>query len=176
MAVFSDSLILTIIGPDRPGLVADLSLALKECGGNWVESRLIRLGGQFAGVVRMSVAAEQRESLLQRLAKLEQEGYQLTYQEGEKGSDAETGQTVVSLEVMGADHPGIVEAITSTLAAHRINIAEITTGIVSAPMSGEPLFQAKADLLLPPSCDLQALRGELESIAADLMVDLNFAR
>lgn len=168
----SHSLLLTIVGPDRPGLVADLSTALQSVHGNWVESRLIRLGGQFAGVVRMAVAPAATSELKEHLGKLQKEGYQLSFQESGREGDETTNQ-LIDLEVIGADHPGIVQAITAILSRHGINIIEITTGLSSAPMSGEPLFQAVAKLSFPVSVDPVQVRGELETIAADLMVDLH---
>jgi glycine cleavage system regulatory protein len=53
-----------------------------------------------------------------------------------------------------------------------VNIEELSTERRTAPMSGELLFQARALVHLPPDSSLPALRGDLEKIAGDLMVDL----
>ena len=50
----------------------------------------------------------------------------------------------------------------------------ITTECVSAPMGGGDLFQAKARVLVPAGVKLEGVRGDLEKIAADLMVDIDF--
>jgi glycine cleavage system regulatory protein len=73
--------------------------------------------------------------------------------------------------LVGHDRPGIVSQISGALARHMVNVEELDTECVSAPMSGEPLFQAKAKLRLPDGCDIPALRRDLERIAGDLMVD-----
>jgi glycine cleavage system regulatory protein len=79
---------------------------------------------------------------------------------------------LLHLDLVGHDRPGIVREITSALAARGVNVEELATEVVSAPMSGETLFQAHATLSLPQDCDPAALRGDLERIAANLMVDL----
>ena len=81
----------------------------------------------------------------------------------------------VTLELVGQDRPGIVHQITRVLAAHGVNVEELTTECVEAPMAGGMLFQAQAELFIPAVADMAAIRGDLEKIAADLMVDLHFA-
>jgi glycine cleavage system regulatory protein len=83
--------------------------------------------------------------------------------------------TPVRLELVGQDRPGIVHQVTHVLATHRVNVEELTTECVEAPMAGGILFQAQAELLIPAGTDMAALRRDLETIAADLMVDLRFA-
>ncbi len=78
----------------------------------------------------------------------------------------------VRLELMGADHRGIVRDLSTALARRRVNVEDLQTGCVDAPMSGEKLFQATARLHLPPGLSLDDLRRELESVAQDLMVDV----
>ena len=51
-------LVLTLIGPDRPGLVESLAKRVTAHGGNWVESRMAHLAGQFAGILRVEVPPE----------------------------------------------------------------------------------------------------------------------
>ena len=69
--------------------------------------------------------------------------------------------------VVGRDFRGA-----QVLAAQGLNIEELSTERLTAPMSGEPLFSAKADLQCPPGADLEALRRALEELADDLMVDI----
>ena len=68
------TLVMTVIGPDRPGLVQLLATRVADHGGNWLESRMCRLGGQFAGLLRVEVAEEQSDALRRALAGLEAEG------------------------------------------------------------------------------------------------------
>jgi glycine cleavage system regulatory protein len=166
------SLVITLIGPDRTGLVETVARAIAGHGGNWLESRLCRLGGEFAGILHVDVPPEQKPALLAALQKIP--ALQVTVRADEtKPAPPPAGQ--IRLEIVGHDRPGIVREITAVLARAGVNVEEFSSEIVSAPMTGENLFQAQARLQLPPPCDLAALRNELEKIAADLQVDISLA-
>ena len=164
------SLILTAIGPDRPGLVEKLSATITANGGNWLGSRMAHLGGEFAGIVRVQVADDRAPALEAALADIE--GLEVSVKRDHQTALAEPGQTV-RLELTGADRPGIVSEISRTLAAHGVNVENLDTECVSAPMSGEALFKAQAELAMPADLTLAELQLALEQVASDLMVDLS---
>ena len=164
------SLIISLIGPDRTGLVESVARVVADHGGNWLESRLCRLGGEFAGIVRVEVPAAQQAALLAALPAVP--GLHITVQPGHSPAAAAFSRHY--LTIVGSDRPGIVRDISRVLAQAGVNVEEFTSEITSAPMSGEPLFQAAAMLALPAGCDLGALKTELEMIAADLQVDASF--
>ena len=167
-------LVMTIIGPDRPGLVDAVAAIVGAHGGNWLESRMSRLGGQFAGILRVAAPAEKEAGLVSALKQLETSGLTVVVQPDSAG--AAPGPVRLSvLEIVGQDRPGIVRQISRALADAGVNIEELHTEYESAAMTGEALFKASATLGLPASCDLDRLRGELEQIAADLIVDISFA-
>jgi glycine cleavage system regulatory protein len=159
------SLILTVVGPDRPGLVRALSQAVAAAGGSWLESRMARLAGQFAGIVLV----EAPESLLEDLRALEGQGLRIVVQ---GGAAAEVVGDRLTLEVVGNDRPGIVRDITAVVAAHGINIEELTTGVSSGSFSGELLFKATALLRAPDAAAVEAMRVGLEQLGNELMVDI----
>lgn len=163
---------MTVIGRDRTGLVETLARLVASHDGNWLESRMCRLGGEFAGIVRVSVPAEQQAALTAALEGWQAQGLAVVVR-----PDAPTAVSVpldlLHLDLVGHDRPGIVREITAALAAQGVNVEELATEVVSAPMSGEALFQAHATLALPPECDPAALRRQLEELAANLMVDLS---
>jgi glycine cleavage system regulatory protein len=163
---------MTIVSPDRTGLVESIARVVADHGGNWLESRMCRLGGEFAGILRMEVPAEKKSALLTALQNLQSNGLQIVVRDVAPAPAVSGRQT--SLEIVGADRPGIVREITSALARAGVNVEEFSSEISSAPMSGEPLFKAAARLHLPAQCDLAALKADLEKIAADLLVDVSF--
>ena len=167
-------LVMTVIGPDRTGLVESLARVVAEHGGNWLESRMSRLGGEFAGILRIELPHEKRQPLLDALQKLQGAGLTVVVRPDEAKTPVATGRQT-KLEVVGHDRPGIVREITHALARAGVNVEEFSSEVSSAPMSGETLFKASARLHLPEQCDLAALRAELETIAADLLVDVSFA-
>lgn len=164
---------MTIISPDRTGLVEDVARAVAGNGGNWLESRMCRLGGEFAGILRLEIPEEKKAALTQALKNLERQGLQMVLREG--GVIPATTGRQTRLEIVGADRPGIVREITSALARAGVNVEEFSSEVASAPMSGENLFKASARLQLPLHCDLVTLKKELERIASDLLVDVSFA-
>jgi glycine cleavage system regulatory protein len=167
-------LVMTVIGPDRTGLVESVARAVAENGGNWLESRMCRLGGEFAGILRVKIPEEKKPSLIVALEKLQQNGLQIVVRADQPVSNPAQGRQT-RLDIIGSDRPGIVREITSALARANVNVEEFSSEIVSAPMSGENLFKAAAKLQLPERCDLAALKKDLEKIAADLLVDVSFA-
>ena len=165
------NLVMTLIGPDRPGLVELVAARVAKAGGNWLESRMCRLGGQFTGIVRVEVASEKADDLANALRALENEGLRaLLYTE--KADRPAVAGTLATLSLVGQDRPGILLQVSGVLAGHRVNVEELASERVSAPMDGNMLFQARATVLLPPGVTLASVRAGLEKIAADLMVDV----
>jgi glycine cleavage system regulatory protein len=164
------SLILTVIGPDRPGLVRALAQAVASHGGSWLESRMARLGGQFAGIVLV----EAPEALVVDLHALENEGLRIAVQ---VGSDAgpPNGERLM-VEVVGNDRPGIVRDVARVLAEHGVNIEDLTTGVVSGSFSGETLFRATAYVRAPNPASVAAIRAGLEFLGNEMMVDIQPAK
>jgi glycine cleavage system regulatory protein len=165
---------MTIIGPDRTGLVESVARAVADHGGNWLESRMCRLGGEFAGILRIELPVEKRQMLLDALQALQGRGLTVVVRPDEAAASAPQGRQA-RLEIVGHDRPGIVREITSALARANVNVEEFSSECVSAPMSGETLFKAVARLQLPDGCNVVALKTELEKIADDLLVDIPFA-
>jgi glycine cleavage system regulatory protein len=173
-----ESLVMTIIGADRPGLVELISASVADHGGNWMESRMCHLGGRFAGIARVEVPAERMAELKRALHGLEADGLRIVVESGGAPSTS-SGQSITAssgqaatLELVGNDRPGILRTVTGVLAAHGVNVEELSSECVSAPMGGGDLFQAKARVLVPPAVKLESVRADLEKIASDLMVDL----
>lgn len=165
------SLILTVVGPDRPGLVRALSEAVAARNGSWLESRMARLAGQFAGIVLV----EAPESLLDDLRVLESQGLRIVVQHGTQGAAVETAQPRLLLEVVGNDRPGIVRDISQVLAENGLNIEELTTGVASGSFSGDKLFRVTAWVRAPDDAATDAVRAGLERLGNELMVDIQSA-
>lgn len=166
-----DHLVLTVIAPDQPGLVEKLAKCVAEQGGNWLESRMARMAGQFAGILRVAVPAERHQALEQALQALAAEGIRVLL--APSGPEPGGEWQPIYLELVGNDRPGIVRDITRLLSEHGINVESLTTEVLSAPMSGEPLFRAEALLGVPAGVPLPLLQEHLEALADDLMVELN---
>ncbi|MBE7422384.1 MAG: glycine cleavage system protein R [Zoogloeaceae bacterium] len=161
-------LILTVIGADRPGLVGELSAAIAAHQGNWLESSMSHLAGQFAGIVRVAVPATQAEALKSALGKMAALKV-MAETAGEKSAPA--GRRL-KLALVGHDRIGIVREVSQVLARHAVNVEKLETHTASAPMSAETLFHAQAELQAGAGLDARALKAELERISDELMVDI----
>jgi glycine cleavage system regulatory protein len=168
-----ETIVMTVIGADRPGLVQIVAARVADHGGNWLESRMCRLGGQFAGILRVEAAAERRDELLAALRSLEVDGLSvIIHAEGTSSGNNLAKGSLATIELVGTDRPGILRSVSGVFAAHGVNVEELTSERVSAPMDGGVLFQARALVFVPANVRLAAVRVDLEKIAADLMVDL----
>lgn len=168
------SLVLTFIGEDKPGLVELLSNTVVEHEGNWLESRMSRLEGRFAGILRASVPPERADDLAAALESLASRGLHVRV---ERSAPAETDRPTraLDLDLIGADRAGIIREISRALSERGVNVEELHTECTSAPMSGELLFRARAKLHVPESSSVAELHAALEEIAADLLVDITLS-
>lgn len=166
-----DHLVLTVIAEDQPGLVERVAQCVAEHGGNWLESRMSRMAGQFAGILRVAVPSTARAGLVQALEALQAEGIRVLL--ASSGIEPERQWQMIQLQLVGNDRPGIVRDITRLLAAHGVNVESLDTDVLPAPMSNEALFHADARLAVPSGLSLDELQQHLETLADDLMVELS---
>lgn len=168
------SLVLTVIGADKPGLVEALSSAVASHDANWEESRMAQLAGQFAGILRVTVDDTQRAALIRELGELEREGLRVVTTISDAPATEEPTQ-LLRLELLSDDRAGIILDISRALAGLDVNLEELSSEITSAPMAGNNLFRMQATLRAPEHVPLDRVTEVLESLADELMVDLSFA-
>jgi glycine cleavage system regulatory protein len=165
------SLVLTVLGDDKPGIVERVADQVSAAGANWEESRMARLAGKFAGLLRVSVDASAAADLAARLTALNTVGLTIVVEQTSEGPAIP--RRALRLALVGNDRPGIIRDISRVLASQQINIEALETGVTSAPMSGELLFTATAHLSVPVSVTMDSVRSQLEALAGELMVDLD---
>jgi len=167
-------LVLTLIGPDRPGIVEALAEPVAAHGGNWLESRMAHLAGQFAGILRVEVPDDRAAALRAALERLSDRGLRVVVAAGPPPAPSPGGRPML-LDLTGLDRPGIVREIARALAERGVNIEELETDRTTAAMSGELLFRSRARIHLPPGADAAELRSRIERLAADLVVRIDLA-
>lgn len=165
------SLVVTVIGPDRPGIVSLLSAKAQGFGANWAGSRMASLAGHFAGMVHFEVPPENADALAAALRGLESADLKIVIEKS-GGASVPAGRRVVKLEVIGHDRPGIVRDLSGALAQRGVSIEELHTEIVSGAMTAEHLFKVKAVLLVPKSVSNDDVRHAMEALANEMMVDV----
>jgi glycine cleavage system regulatory protein len=170
------SLVLTILGQDRPGLVEQIAKLVADHHGNWLESRMAHLAGQFAGILRVEVDATHADSLASSLRGLTSAGLEsIIHPDPAAAPTAVDNRPLLHLDLLGQDRPGIIREISRVLASLGVNVEELNTQCRAAAETGQPLFHAEAQLRLPAHVTEATLRSALENVANDLMVDLKLA-
>lgn len=165
-----DHLVLTVFAPDKAGQVERIALCVAEHGGNWLESRMSGLAGQFVGIVRIEAPVQAHDVLIKALQALASQGIQIQVIPG--GGETPGHWKPIAMELVGNDRPGIVRDITRLLTEQGINLEQLVTDVSPAPMSGDPLFHAEAMLAVPLDLPLETLQSRLETLADELMVEL----
>lgn len=171
----NQSIVLTIISPDHPGIIQTVSEALKNHGGNWIQSSMSSLAGQFAGILLVSVPEKHTRACLKELKELESQGMHIIATVAGDEKPAEIFSEY-SLALVGNDQPGIVNTVTQLLAKRNISVSELETEVQSGSMSGGTIFRAHAKLQIPELTDINDLEAEIEDLANDLMVDINLEK
>lgn len=167
----TSNLVLTLIGDDKPGLVEALAETIASHSGNWEESSMSQLAGKFAGILRVSVADSEVKGLIESLQALSGE-LKLVIERADAELPSSPPQPL-KLGLVGNDRPGIVREISQALAGLGVNVEELHTECVPAPMSGDTLFKARAVLRVPAALGLETLQSELEGLADDLIVEIH---
>jgi len=165
------SLVVTVVGPDRPGIVRLLSERAQRFGANWEASRLSRLAGEFAGMVHFEVPRENADALAASLQTLESSGLKLVIAKSDP-SGAPAGMRSIDLSLVGEDRVGIVSHLTRILAEAGISIEHIHTEIVGSTAAAPKKFKVSAHLLVPDAVATDELRKRLEPVASEMKVDI----
>ncbi len=164
------NLVLTVLAEDKPGLVERLASIISAHSGSWVDSAMSRLGGEFAGILKVSIPESQAEALEAALGKLGDEGITVNFRADR--SLPREGGTRAQFELIGQDHLGIVAKISGVLARLNVNVEDLRSSVFTGSMSGEAMFKARAEIVLPPGLAFDTLAEALEAIAGDVMVDI----
>jgi glycine cleavage system transcriptional repressor len=150
----SRNFVLTVTGPDRVGIVDDVTGVVLNRGGNVETSRMTRLGGEFAVMMLVTIPEDKAEGLEADFGPLVDQGYRAAVVPARAEPDhGAAGWDPYHIEIDGADHEGIIHEVAHHLAAHGISIEEMDSESAPASTSGVPLFSMRALVLAPPDAD-----------------------
>jgi glycine cleavage system regulatory protein len=166
------SIVLTVLAPDRPGLVERVSAVVVRHGGNWLQSHLSHMAGYFGGLIHVTVPGENADALTRALEELAEEGLVAVVRRTSEPTESGEAREV-ELSLVGNDRPGIVNRISEAMAQRGVNVVSLETEYGSAPMAGNAIFTARARLRIPFAVSPTELKRDLEMIAGDLMVDVS---
>jgi glycine cleavage system regulatory protein len=161
-------LVMTVIGPDRPGLVEELSKTIATHGGSWLESRMAHLAGHFTGLLRVECPDDRHEELLSSLKGLPN----LTIHVAEELAGQSGKKKSLRFDVVANDRPGIVQQLASAIVRTGGNVEELTSNLESAPHAGHPVFRATGSVTVPADFENETLIVALEALSPDLSVSV----
>jgi glycine cleavage system transcriptional repressor len=167
-----ENLILTAVGPDRIGLVEQISEFVVEMGCNIEDSKMAVFCGEFALILLISGSEPGIENVLQRTDQLaRQTGLSLT---AKKPTAIKPSTPVLPFRLTASclDHPGVVHRISSVLCNLAINIESMETKTYLAPVSGTPIFRLEAVVSFPASLHIQAVRSRFDEIEREENIDI----
>ena len=171
--IMKQQIVFTVIAQDNPGVVMLLTDVVNKNGGNWLDSRMSQLAGEFAGIVHVGVALDRRKGLEKSLADFSQEGVTITIRQA-GNNISETDYRLHQIEIFGNDRSGIVAEISRLFAEKSINIMEFDTDISEVPMAGGILFHANAVIGVGKNTDLNSLQDKLHDLADELSLDIEW--
>jgi glycine cleavage system transcriptional repressor len=168
-------LVLTAVGPDRPGLVSEIAAAIHGAGANLEDSRMAILGGEFALLLLLS-GPESAASAVEKAAAPLGERLGLRVVSKRTGRGHAKNFLPYRISVSGFDRPGIVLRVSEILARRGVNVASLESHLAYAPLSGTPMFVLDAELQVPSEVALAELRRELSAECEEENLDLSLER
>lgn len=168
--------ILSAIGRDRPGLVADLASLIYDCDANLEDSRMTILGTDFAVILLCSATGADAGDRLATGAKRLERDHGLTIlmrqiESGARPSVPAPGTRLYRVEAVGEDRAGIVTSLCRVLAEHGVNISDLRTESRPGP-GGSPHYELRMDVEVAVDLDVRELRESLEREADRLVIDV----
>ncbi len=167
-------LIVTAVGPDRPGLVADFTRHVYEVGASLADSRMVNLRGHFALLSLVEGSTEALSALRRSLdAGASALGLRFEIYEAAPTGARAAGSVPFRLKVYSGDQIGIAARVTSLLRQHSVNVEELETRIESAPFAGTPLFVLEGVVTLPQGTSVRKVRDELHELGEKIGCDID---
>ena len=167
-------LVLSALGPDRPGLVAEVTSYVTERGGNIADSRMVVLGGEFGVMMLASGTPEEIGRIARETSQLRATtGLEVTTRETKSAEDHRRAQSIPCVVTCDAiDNPGIARAVSRALHALGLNIVSLETTTYEAPVTGSPLFRLEAHCDAPRGMTIAKVRAAMAEVAEREAIDV----
>jgi len=160
--------IITANGLDRIGIVSEISKILTNNGGNIKESRMTKLAGDF--VIIMLIEIESTKTEIEKF--LSELNLIISIKNATRVNQKSKNVITKKIILNGADNEGLVFSLTDFLSKNNINIKNLTTEIVQAPITGINLFSMEALINIPHNISIEFLNEKIEFLKNNLEVDI----
>ena len=168
-----ENYVLTVLGQDRPGIVASVTDALAKAGCNIEQSSMSVLGTSFAMILVVNVPVNtEREFRTGLVGITTVEDLKIHVDPFPQGALHKTIEgDSYSLNLHGSDHPGIISAVTRVLSENNINISDLATRLIPGEKS---IFLMTIDLIVPAEVDVEQVTDSLKNIGNDIECEIIF--
>ncbi len=167
----SNYLVISAVGEDRPGLVADLSQLIVNCGCNIEESRMSLLGGEFAILMMISGAWNNIAKLEDALpGTAEKLGVTIALKRTQERNGTQE-RMPYNVEIVSLDHPGIIQQLASFFSKRQINIHDMYTTAHRAAHTGSTMFNLSMTIEIPAGTHIATLREQFMEFCDHLNLD-----
>jgi glycine cleavage system transcriptional repressor len=164
-------MVLTAIGPDRPGIVTEISSAIHESGANLEDSRMAVLAGDFALIVLFSGEPESIEAIRKKCTAIEKKiDFQITFKPpcGRKEAD---DYKLYRFKATGVDQPGIVHTVSAILSEFDVNVVSLESRLSHAAFHGTSIFTFHAEIQVSTQGIVDSLTDRLDRACEELDLD-----
>jgi glycine cleavage system transcriptional repressor len=164
-------LAMSVLAEDRPGILHDIARAVKDCGGNVVESRMTVLGSEFTMLLLVSGNWNTITKLESQLPKLEKR-LNLTLS-ARRTAERESHHNLVpyAIDAVCLDQPGIIFNLANFFNERNIGIADLVTRGYPAVNTGAPMFSVQMAVNIPTNLHIGSLREEFMDFCDRLNLD-----
>ncbi|HEY7680472.1 MAG TPA: ACT domain-containing protein [Terriglobia bacterium] len=168
-------LVITAVGPDRVGLVEQISQFLLKEGCNIEDSKMAVFCGEFTIILLVSGEPAALDRVAGSLQSLTAQTGLAFFSKRPATRTPLASALPCRLLASCLDHPGVVHHLSSVLSRLGVNIESLETKTEQAAMSGTPIFEMDARLSVPAHVNLHALRQELDDIGQRENIDIEFS-
>ena len=169
-------MVLYAIGPDRPGLVSRFSSVIHNNGGNFEDSRMATLAGDFALIVLFSADDDKMEEIRNECKKIEDELSVSCHFRKPGHKAAEQSAAIWKFEATGHDQPGIVSRLSTAMATMGVSVIAMDTSVINMAFIGTPMFKVSGQISIPETIESATLRDTLEDVCEDMALVMEFTR
>lgn len=170
----TQSLVISAIGADRPGIVNELTEVLLKSGVNIEDSRMSVLGGEFAVMLLVTGNAASIDSINQQKDSLSSSLNLSLLIKPTTTSNENNNHTRYKITVEGMDNPGIVHKLARYLSQHSINIVNMQTDCAHAAHTGTPMFTVSLLVDIPNEQVIKQVENDFSALCDELNMDAEF--
>lgn len=167
----NNTLLVSVLGEDRPGLLSEIARIVLDCGCTITDGRMSVLSGECSLVLSVNGNWNTLAKLETQLKKMEQSQNLLIASKRSQERQTQEAGLPYSVEVVAPDQPGIVYRLTGFFASRNINIEEMISRGYSAPHTGAPMAIINMVIALPNSTHIALLRDEFMDLCDEFNWD-----